>query len=107
MVARCLILLATLLSCLIGQLWSFVLFHGIPFRHHKQIRQQRTRKSVILDFMSAVTDVPLQSINNLSISTGTELSFRIKEAKVQDLASIVSLRVNVFFPEVSDFYSIN
>lgn len=84
-----------------------MLFHGIPFRHHQQIRQQRTRKSVILEFMSAVTDVPLQSINNLSISTGTELTFRIKEAKLQDLASIVSLRVNVFFPEVSDSHLID
>lgn len=79
-----------------------MIFHGTTFRHHKQIQQQRTRKSVILEFMSAVTDVPLQSINNLSIATGTELKFRIKEAKLQDLASIVSLRVNVFFPEVSD-----
>ena len=53
-----------------------------------------------LRFMSAVTDLPLQAINNLSVASKTELSFRIKEAKPLELASIVSLRVNVFFPEV-------
>ena len=84
--------------------WSFALYRGVSGRIQQQ---QPLRRSFILDFMSAVTDAPLQMINNVSIATGTEIKFRIKEAKLQDLASIVSLRVNVFFPEVSKSLCVN
>ena len=72
------------------------------YRHQSQSQYQRpfSYRSSELQFMSAVTDSPLQAVNNLSIATETQLAFKVKEAKLQDLASVVSLRVNVFFPEV-------
>lgn len=98
------LLWALLASFFNEKTWSFK-FHGLSsnrFRNQQQQQQQHpiSYRSFDLGFMSAVTDLPLQSINNLSIATDTKLSFKIKEAKLQDLAAIVSLRVNVFFPEV-------
>ena len=96
--------------CLIGVLlstffydfsWSFRVLRSSSLlsRPGKQL-EYLNQESFELRFMSAVTDLPLQAINNLSVASKTELSFRIKEAKPLELASIVSLRVNVFFPEV-------
>lgn len=101
MIAKCLALFVVLLSYFANLSWSFALYRGVSGRNQQQ---QPMRRSFILDFMSAVTDAPLQMINNVSIATGTEIKYRIKEAKLQDLASIVSLRVNVFFPEVSESF---
>ena len=85
--------------------WSFTFSRRASvYRHQQQHQRPYNHRSSELQFMSAVTDSPLQAINNLSISTETELTFRVKEARQQDLASVVSLRVNVFFPEVLPFY---
>ena len=103
MIVKCLAPFVALLCYFADLSWSFALYRGVSRRNQQQ---QPLHRSFILDFMSAVTDAPLQMINNVSIATGTEIKFRIKEAKLHDLASIVSLRVNVFFPEVSKFFCV-
>lgn len=69
-------------------------------RSLQQQQQMFNYRSFELGFMSAVADAPLQSTVNFNLSSETKATFRIKEARLQDLAPIVSLRVNVFYPEV-------
>jgi RimJ/RimL family protein N-acetyltransferase len=61
-----------------------------------------------LDFKSsaAVADLPVDTSENARITK--ELGFKIKEANFHDLAAVVSLRINVFYPElktVASFHS--
>lgn len=102
MITRCFFVLAALLVNPMELCQGFKLFQGSCYLQNQNLPVQR---SLALKFMSAVTDLPLQSINNLSTASATELTFVIKEAKMQDFASIVSLRVNVFYPEVTQFFS--
>lgn len=77
-------------------------FRVNPFTSRLISQRQRTHEYFQLKFMSSLTEAPVQAVNNLTISAPTEVQFKIKEARLQDLASIVSLRVNVFYPEVNN-----
>jgi hypothetical protein len=86
--------------------FSFVPSH--LFSLNLQQQQERfSYRQFELGFMSAVADAPIQSTVNFNLSSITKSTFKIKEAKLQDLAPIVSLRVNVFYPEVCIYLSLN
>jgi hypothetical protein len=81
--------------------FSFSFAPSRLFSLNLQQQQQRfSYREFQLEFMSAVVDAPIQSTVNFNLSSEIKTSFKIKEAKLQDLAPIVSLRVNVFYPEV-------
>lgn len=86
--------------------FSFVPSHLFSLNLQRQ-QQRFSYRQFELGLMSAVADAPLQSTVSFNLSSVTKSTFRIKEAKLQDLAPIVSLRVNVFYPEVCIYLSLN